>query len=162
MLSGLIYSRIINTTGGGDSVFQYGNQVRGSSLGWAFMNGVNAMIGNFATLGTFLSFLQVLLNVKHQFCHSCNPQSLGEPKFRVSLRVITLEGDGFHWQLKHRSGRESLVRWDSSNAYGGLWGPPTGSHQMFGDFAIDSALFLSSFFPPSSSCDLQTEPKLRR
>ncbi|KAL1634221.1 hypothetical protein SLS56_002526 [Neofusicoccum ribis] len=42
---------IINTTGGGDSIFQYGNQVRGSSLGWAFMNGVNAMIGNFATLG---------------------------------------------------------------------------------------------------------------
>lgn len=33
-------------------MFQYGNQSRGSSLGWAFMNGVNAMIGNFATLGT--------------------------------------------------------------------------------------------------------------
>ena len=42
---------IISTTGGGSAVFAYGNEYRGSSLGWAFMNGVNAMIGNFATLG---------------------------------------------------------------------------------------------------------------
>ncbi|KAI0133472.1 NCS1 nucleoside transporter family [Xylariales sp. AK1849] len=41
----------IHSTGGGDQVFQYGNSYSGSSLGWAFMSGVNAMIGHFATLG---------------------------------------------------------------------------------------------------------------
>ncbi|KAH8666807.1 cytosine-purine permease [Xylariales sp. PMI_506] len=42
---------VIKNTGGGDQVFQYESAYSGSQLGWAFMNGVNAMIGNFATLG---------------------------------------------------------------------------------------------------------------
>jgi nucleobase:cation symporter-1, NCS1 family len=42
---------VIHTTGGGDQVFAYGNAYSGSKLGWAFMSGINAMIGNFATLG---------------------------------------------------------------------------------------------------------------
>ncbi|KAI1848882.1 hypothetical protein JX265_001212 [Neoarthrinium moseri] len=42
---------VIHSTGGGDQVFAYGNSYSGSQLGWAFMSGVNAMIGNFATLG---------------------------------------------------------------------------------------------------------------
>lgn len=75
--------RIVKTTGGGNAVFQYGNQSRGSSLGWAFMNGVNAMIGNFATLGTAPASSR--LDYKLKFClgvnmndfarYSRNPQS---------------------------------------------------------------------------------------
>ncbi|CAJ2505753.1 Uu.00g131470.m01.CDS01 [Anthostomella pinea] len=42
---------VISETGGGDRVFSYGNELSGAKLGWAFMSGVNAMIGNFATLG---------------------------------------------------------------------------------------------------------------
>ncbi|KAK9773865.1 putative Allantoin permease [Seiridium cardinale] len=42
---------VVHSTGGGSQVFTYGNSYSGSSLGWAFMSGVNAMIGNFATLG---------------------------------------------------------------------------------------------------------------
>ncbi|KAI1338686.1 permease for cytosine/purines, uracil, thiamine, allantoin-domain-containing protein [Xylariaceae sp. FL0016] len=42
---------VIASTGGGSQVFQYGNEYAGAKLGWAFMSGVNAMIGNFATLG---------------------------------------------------------------------------------------------------------------
>lgn len=42
---------MVHTTGGGDKIFAYGNQYHGSQLGWAFLSGVNAMIGNFATLG---------------------------------------------------------------------------------------------------------------
>lgn len=41
---------VIQSTGGGDQVFQFGNEYRGARLGWAFISGVNAMIGNFATL----------------------------------------------------------------------------------------------------------------
>lgn len=46
-----IMGYIISQTGGGDQVFQYDNTYSGAKLGWAFMGGVNAMIGNFATLG---------------------------------------------------------------------------------------------------------------
>lgn len=42
---------VIHTTGGGKEVFSDGNAYSGPKLGWAFMSGVNAMIGNFATLG---------------------------------------------------------------------------------------------------------------
>ncbi|KAF2817373.1 cytosine-purine permease [Mytilinidion resinicola] len=42
---------IVRSTGGGNAVFAYGNEYHGPKLGWAFMSGVNAMIGNFATLG---------------------------------------------------------------------------------------------------------------
>lgn len=42
---------VVHSTGGGDQVFQFGSEYKGTRLGWAFMSGVNAMIGNFATLG---------------------------------------------------------------------------------------------------------------
>ncbi|KAH9890200.1 permease for cytosine/purines, uracil, thiamine, allantoin-domain-containing protein [Xylariomycetidae sp. FL2044] len=42
---------VISETGGGNQVFSYGNELSGAKLGWAFMSGINAMIGNFATLG---------------------------------------------------------------------------------------------------------------
>lgn len=42
---------VVHSTGGGSAVFQYGSDYSGARLGWAFMSGVNAMIGNFATLG---------------------------------------------------------------------------------------------------------------
>lgn len=42
---------IVNKTGGGHAVFTQGNTVQGSALGWTMMNGIYAMVGNFATLG---------------------------------------------------------------------------------------------------------------
>ncbi|KAH8884100.1 NCS1 nucleoside transporter family [Thozetella sp. PMI_491] len=42
---------IVQSTGGGEEIFSFGNRYSGSQLGWAFMSGLNAMIGNFATLG---------------------------------------------------------------------------------------------------------------
>ncbi|KAH8600894.1 cytosine-purine permease [Bisporella sp. PMI_857] len=42
---------IVSEAGGGTAVFAQGNSLKGSSLGWAFMNGVYAMVGNFATMG---------------------------------------------------------------------------------------------------------------
>ncbi|KAI9733897.1 MAG: hypothetical protein M1834_002552 [Cirrosporium novae-zelandiae] len=41
-----------NATGGGldTPIFRRGNQLSGSALGWAFMNGFNAMIGSYGTL----------------------------------------------------------------------------------------------------------------
>ena len=41
----------LTAKGGGSAIFSQGNEVHGSSLGWAMMNGVYAMIGNFATIG---------------------------------------------------------------------------------------------------------------
>ncbi|TVY85419.1 putative permease [Lachnellula suecica] len=42
---------IVKETGGGRAIFTQGNEVHGPALGWAMMNGIYAMIGNFATLG---------------------------------------------------------------------------------------------------------------
>ncbi|KAH6679608.1 NCS1 nucleoside transporter family [Halenospora varia] len=42
---------IVHKTGGGNAVFSQGNELSGGKLGWAFMHGVYAMVGNFATLG---------------------------------------------------------------------------------------------------------------
>jgi len=46
---------VVHSTGGGNQLFVYGNEYSGSELGWAFMSGVNAMIGNYATLGVNIS-----------------------------------------------------------------------------------------------------------
>ncbi|KKY17183.1 putative ncs1 allantoate transporter [Phaeomoniella chlamydospora] len=45
-----ILGYLVHATGG-NKIFTFGNELKGSALGWGFMNGVNAMIGNFATLG---------------------------------------------------------------------------------------------------------------
>lgn len=42
---------IVSQTGGGEQIFQFEAEYSGAQLGWAFMGGMNAMIGNFATLG---------------------------------------------------------------------------------------------------------------
>ncbi|PVH71156.1 cytosine-purine permease [Cadophora sp. DSE1049] len=42
---------LVSSTGGGEAIFSQGNQVHGPKLGWAMMNGIYAMVGNFATLG---------------------------------------------------------------------------------------------------------------
>ena len=42
---------MIHATGGGKEIFSDGNTVHGSALGWQLMNGIYAMVGNFATLG---------------------------------------------------------------------------------------------------------------
>lgn len=46
---------IVHQTGGGHDIFTQGNEVHGPALGWAMMNGIYAMIGNFATLGVNMS-----------------------------------------------------------------------------------------------------------
>ncbi|KAH8646299.1 NCS1 nucleoside transporter family [Xylariales sp. PMI_506] len=42
---------LAHAAGGGSQIFYYENELSGSKLGWAFMSGLNGMIGNFATLG---------------------------------------------------------------------------------------------------------------
>jgi len=42
---------LLKKIGGGHAIFTQGNEVHGPALGWAMMNGIYAMIGNFATLG---------------------------------------------------------------------------------------------------------------
>lgn len=42
---------LIHKTGGTDTpIFSQGSTLKGSELTWAFMNGLNAMLGNYATL----------------------------------------------------------------------------------------------------------------
>jgi NCS1 family nucleobase:cation symporter-1 len=46
-----ITAYLAHAAGGSSKVFYYENELSGSKLGWAFMSGLNGMIGNFATLG---------------------------------------------------------------------------------------------------------------
>ncbi|KAG4440413.1 hypothetical protein IFR05_004106 [Cadophora sp. M221] len=52
---------LVSSAGGGEAIFSQSNQVHGSKLGWAMMNGIYAMVGNFATLG--VNMFAPLLNL---------------------------------------------------------------------------------------------------